>query len=346
MNPNAFDQYKRQVNEFRPNEGAANDQWLEVYDWYQNNDGRNLFICAFKHETGITVDPLRDSDERIGAALPKSINDYDNKVKNDTYYRAMAEMFIMEMDHIVSRVPRESDDPAAGFKFSNVQRLVYKLMLESVVLFEHWGSRCANVLGVFGAGMSEATHLVNFFHGAKQTIYGHGSFELSFSDNHSELAVATIRQAVEIRLRRAFGLFGKESVHDGSFHPVPISKLLEVMKKNKADVGTPVPFHNLVRIYNWANLILHSGIRHYAWTTPRVLDYLRPFLVGGDNTNGRISVHSGVRIKRASFDAIRRDLKSNIESTRNASDPRFNAILVEPSNCDVILDCNSSASTQ
>ena len=48
-----------------------------------------------------------------------------------------------------------------------------------------------------------------FYQGARQTIYGHGSFSLSFIDNHADLATATIRQAIEIRICRAFGIMGK-----------------------------------------------------------------------------------------------------------------------------------------
>jgi hypothetical protein len=332
--------YKRRIMGVVSDKRSAADVWQNVHDWYQSDCGRSLFLRAFSHETGITVNPASNADARIGAALPKSGNDGARKIKDDGYYRAHAEMFVIEMDNIVSRVPRECTDSEAGCAFGNVLRFVRHVLLDSVLLFEHWGSYRAGVPGVFGIGKNEFTHLVNLYHGARQTIYGHGSFGLSFSDNHSELAVATIRQAVEIRLRRAFGLIGKTSVHDGSFHPVALSELLEVVAAMNADVRTPIPFHNVVRINSWANLLMHSGVRHYAWTPPRVLEYLRPLLVGGDTTsNGIRTVDSGVRLTRTSFDAIRAAVKANIGSfTPPQTGPRFQADLADTSECDVVLE--------
>ena len=58
-----------------------------------------------------------------------------------------------------------------------------------------------------------------FHQGSRQTIYGHGTFNLSFADNHSDVAIGTIRQLVEIRLRRATGIMWKTSAADNAIHP-------------------------------------------------------------------------------------------------------------------------------
>ena len=337
-----FEQYKRRVNSLSAITGTAADSWRDIYDWYKSCSGRDLFTQAFRHETSITVNPEGDSHNRIGAALPKSWADYGRKIKSDKYYKTHAEMFVNEMNMIVSRVPREYNDPSAEVAFGNVHRFVRRVLFESVVLFRDWEDRRANVPGVFGAGRSESTHLVNFYHGARQTIYSHGSFGLSMGDNHSELAVATIRQAVEIRLRRAFGLIGKESVSDGAFHPVPISELLAVLSNHATEVKTPIPLYNLVRINSWANLLLHSGMRDYVWTQPRVLDYLRPLLVGGETVNDIRTVNSGIRLTRSSFDTIQQTLKSCIERvTEPGSSSRFRAVLLGAPECDVVFENDS-----
>ena len=346
---NQYRQYKLQVTEFTNKgtaaEGNAADVWRQIHDWYRRDGGRALFLEAFMHETKIKVNPESAADARLGAAIPKSRSDYCKKVKNEAYYRALAEMFIIEMDYITSQVPRECEDPLAGFAYGNVWRFVKHVLLDSLALFEHWGTRSAGVPGAFGFWKNEFTHPVNFYHGAHQMIYGHGSFGLSHSDNHTDLAVATIRQALEIRLRRAFGLIGKED-SNGTLRPVPISELLDVLKDYKGEVQIPVPLHNLRRINDWANLILHSGMRPYTWTPPRVLDYLRPFLVGGGNVDGRRTVNSGIRLTRSSFEAIREALKQKIESRTQPQDPpRFEALLSDVSECDVVIENNSPTPT-
>ena len=229
----------------------------------------------------------------------------------------------------------------------HLHRFVKNVLLDSKALFEHWGARRAAVPGAFGVFINEYTHPVEFYHGAQQTIYGHGSFGLSYVDNHVELAIASIRQALEIRLRRAFGLIGKEAICDGAFHPVPISELLDVMRLHRAAVRMPVPLHNVKRIYHWASMCLHTGFRSYAWTSPRVLDYLRPLLVGGETAPCRYSVDSGIGVTNSSFDAIRKALKLRIESTAQPKAyPQFRAILSNVSQCDVVIEDEPQAPTQ
>ena len=342
-----FEEYRIRVSELTNHTGKPSEVWKQIYDWYNNDGGRDLFLQAFKHETDLKINPETNTDSRIGAAIPKSLNDQEKKVIDDTYYRAHAEMFIIEMDHITSQVPRECDDPTADFAYGNVLGFVKYVILDSIVLFEHWGALQVEVPGVFGAVMNELTDPVNFYHGAHQTIYGHGTFGLSFCDNHAELAVATIRQAIEVRLRRGFGVIGKKAISDGTLHPVALSDLFVALKCFSAGVQMPVPLHNVMRINHWANLCLHTGVRHYSWTPPRVIDYLQPLVAGGEAAPGQCSADSGIRVRRSSFDAIRRALKMKIESTTQPNgDPQFRALLLQESDCSVIIEDENPTPTQ
>ena len=335
--PRPYNSYQAAVSKLAFDQRAQGEVWTDVYDWYQSK-GRAQFIESFRHETGITVNPNTDPDNRFGAALPDSPGDYGKKVQGEAYYRAHAELFLIEMDHVMKQVPRESTDPMATSSYMDLMLYLRGVLLDSTVLFTHWGSRAAQVPGVFMSHKNEHTHLVGFYHGALQTVYGHGTWGLSMVENHSELAVATIRQAVEIRLRRAFGLIGKTSRRDGSFHPVAISELLDVVSDMKAVVKTPISFDTVKRINSWANIFLHSGMRHYAWVPPTVVRHLRPLLVGGDAPGGRWTVDAGVQLKRASFDAVRDTVRARIEAPpQGQSDPHFDALLLDPEDCDVVF---------
>ena len=144
-----------------------------------------------------------------------------------------------------------------------------------------------------------------FYQGACQTIYGHGSFNLSFIDNHADLATATIRQAIEIRLRRAFGIMGKVRKSDDSFHPINLSEVLDAIDAHKSGVNFPVRFENIKRINGLANLYLHGGLKLYAWCPPRVLQFLRVFLIGGPAPGWTQHSHAGVECDPTTFNAIR-----------------------------------------
>ena len=333
-----YEDYRRQLPNFYATGRSFRELWKEIVDWYQSDLGRSLFIRTFRHETGIKVNPSSNFDARIEAALAKSWGDDSKKIQTDTYYKAHAEMFVSEMDKILANVPKCCEYAEAEFRFGNVIRFVQRVLMDHLVLFEHWGSRRAEVPGVFGVARNEWTHPVNFYHGAKQIIYGHGSFSLTFSDNHSEIAVATVRQALEVRLRGAFGFIGKESKSNNAFHPVPLSMLLEVLSRNKKAIVTPIPIHNLIRINNWANLLLHSGVREYAWTLPRVLDYLRSWLVGGDKAGDSWTVDSGIQVSKEIFDEIQDEVREQIEGTGADGIPSpFKAILLNASECAVVI---------
>jgi hypothetical protein len=338
MSQAPFANYKNEAMGFRMADGSDGAAWRELNDWYVSK-GKALFIEAFNKETSMRLPAGANLDNQIGAALPRSFADFEHKSKDNAFYRTHAQWFLDEMDLVVSRVPRESTDPAANFAYGNVYRYVQGLLMDSVVLFEHWGTRALEVPGVYGVGKNETAHLVQFWHGTRQMIYGHGSFGLSFAGSHSDLAVGMIRQAVELRLRRAFGVLGKSRVSDGSFSPVSLSELFDAIDEAGSDVITPVPLFNIKRVNAWANMFMHYGIKFYSWTPSRVLLYVRPLIVGGETVEGEKTVYSGVKMKQAAFDKVRLSIADKIKADldKSTGQPRFEALLEDPANCDAVI---------
>ena len=203
-----YKQYEAAVHSFTLSKEEPQSNWARLCDWYKAG-GRQEFIEAFAKEAGITITNGFSPDDLVAAALPKSIGDLEKKIQGDAFYRAHATWFLEEMDYVIACVPKHVADPVAASALREVLLFVRPVMLDSVLLFEDWGRHRAGVPGVYGMHKNIAEHMMAFYQGARQTIYGHGSFKLSFIDNHADLATATIRQAIEIRLRRAFGIMGK-----------------------------------------------------------------------------------------------------------------------------------------
>jgi hypothetical protein len=299
-----FNEYKKALIGFCQPSNDPPATFQHVYDWYRAR-GRDLFKTAFKKETGIALLRKPTADDLVAAALPKTYGDLNAKAKDDAFYRAHAYWFLGEMDGILRSVPRKDDAVGAARAFADVLRFADHVLLDSLVLFDDWGTFRARVPGVYGIGKNISEHLMAFYQGARQTIYGHGAWGLSFADNHSDLATATIRQAVEIRLRRAFGVTARISRLDGSIHPIPLNDLLEAIDLQKAHVKFPIRFENIKRVNAWANIYLHSALKLYAWCPPRVLAFLRVFLLGGKAPGWHHSSKAGVVIDRSAFDAVR-----------------------------------------
>jgi hypothetical protein len=324
-----FLKYKAQATSLKL-QGDPEIEWQRIFDWY-NAEGRQLFIDAFAKETGIRLTNTPGQDDLVAAAIPKSYGDLNSKAKSDAFYRAHGFWFVEEMDNIVKRVPRQGNSPADANSFGDVLRFVSKVLLDSVLLFEHWGTHRAEVPGVYGIGKNDIEHIMAFYQGARQTIYGHGSWSLSFPDNHADLATATIRQAVEIRVRRAFGVMAKISKADGGIHPIPFSDLLEAIEPHKANVQLPVRFENVVRINGWANMYLHAALKLYAWCPPRVLEFLRVFLLGGKAPGWFHNSKAGVVVDRATFDAVRNLIRQEHEGAT------FDLALLDADHCEALI---------
>lgn len=303
-----IEEYKREA--CRGNRGRsanASAEWAGVVDWW--TAGRPLFLRAFHKEVGKRPSKA-GIDNLLDAAIPRSPGDLHRKEADDAYYAAHAALFLQEMDGIVSRVPRDCPDPEAAFAFGNVLRFVDHVLFDSVVLLEHWAARSRQVPDVFGVGKNEVEHMHRLFFGAQQTIYGHGTFALSHVENHSDIVIGTIRQALEIRLRRGFGIAGRFSNATNAFEPVPLSVLFEAIRPFEKQISSEVPFATLRRINGWANMYMHGAIKLPAWTPPRVLARLKPLLLDQGRKRG-----DGLRMPKAVFDGVRQKLRDKYDGT-------------------------------
>ncbi len=330
-----FTLYKASVDQVRNRSGCGATNWQFLYDWYTNT-GRQQFIDAFEKETSTTVPLSTGHGWRVENALPKSVSDLNAKATRPEFYRAHAVWFIEEFDEIIRKVPRDIHCVDA-WAVGTTMRLINNLLLDSLVLFEDWGTYCAGVPGVYRVYSNPREHVMHVFQGAAQIIYGHGAYGLSFAENHSDTCIGLIRQALELRIRRGFGVVGRESISNGVLAPIPLSDVLEAINNHKQAVtfqtssGTPVPFENIIRIYGWANLYMHDGLKLYSWVAARALEYVRFFVLGGSASNGSMTMSAGIQLEMTDFDAIRQD----IEALSNPS--KYKLIILPHDQCEVVF---------
>lgn len=343
-----FDKYLEKIPRYdsmrHEQNRPSSEVWRAIVDWYTSEAGRELFIKTFTAEPKIKLNPKRDSDSHIQMAISNSLGDYRKKRKCIAYYNAHAEMYLKEMDRIIERtsgcfVEVNSDRHSM---FGDLMNFVEKLLNDHRCLITDYETNVAKTPMNIGSYRNPLTSALDFFQCANQLIYGCIP-GLSTPGNHCDLAVAIIRQAVEVRLRNAFGIIGKERLSDDTFHPVPLSDLLDVLKDHNDAISMTVPIRNLDRIYRWANLYLHSGLRmDYSWTASRVVDYLSVFLTGHEHpvfderSEPVLSRDSGIQLEWSVFLAIRSALKEKIENPED-DEPKFKSVLMDEKNCDVVL---------
>ena len=181
---------------------------------------------------------------------------------------------------------------------------------------------------MIGIGKNRYEHATAIYHSGLQVIYGNYS-PFALADNHSDTAVNQLRMAIEIRLRRGFGIVAKLN-RAGEVVPLALSKIIDAIKLHKHAISFSVPLEHIERLYGWANIYMHSGFKQYTWSPIYALAYLRPFLVGGQHLTG-MSVDAGITAPYGVVKQVQSVVESRIGKTR------YSLVVDDPSDCDLIV---------
>lgn len=153
---------------------------------------------------------------------------------------------------------------------------------------------------LYSCGKSPYQHTLTLYQSLRQSIYGQSSYH-SFIEVEADLSISIIRQLLEIRVRRAFGVLGFYDPLKNSVDPLSMSKIFDVLKKYESKIDFSMPFDCLVRIYGWSNIFLHTGLKEYSWKHIFVTNYLKEFALGKPPSKKGGSVDSGITIDSESI---------------------------------------------
>lgn len=297
----------------------------QIQTWWSSN-GRADFIAAFDHETSLNlVSAKRTHGARIEQGFPKNINEYSGKLKWDQYYVANALMALEQIDRILQTPPRTGQP---WILYYNMHAIACDLLRDTLTLIEDWATYSAQVPGITGTGKNRLEEPLALYHSAAQIIHGNLS-PFSFLDNHADTAINQIRMAIEMRFRRGFGVIAKLDAK-GALVPLALSEIIAAVKDYQADITFLVPLRHIERLYGWANIYMHAGLKQYAWSPIVSLQYLRPFLLGGQHPRGS-SVYAGILTKASTVRQVQAKVESGIDKKR------FTLVKIDPDQCDIVL---------
>lgn len=299
----------------------------DLKDWYIS-EGRELFKIAFKDETGLSVPTRQNPDTLIGNAVPKNFNDLEKKMRSKPYYRSHAQWFVEEMDNIISFIPSQTGSNISLHANQAVFSIARMVLMDSKILISDYGDYVLGIPNVYGIGKNFRTHNVHLYHSAKQIIYGHGSYGLSAMDNHADTSIGIIRQSIELKMMKVFGIRAKIKINGHNMLPISLSSLFEVINPHKKLIAFPLKFESIIRTNGWANMYLHTGQKEYAWCPSRVLSTLRPFLLAQKNK-------PHIQTDTTTFQRIRDDFVRANELKEDGTANGYKVILNAPSDCDI-----------
>ncbi|MGB3740239.1 MAG: hypothetical protein WA948_12925 [Pontixanthobacter sp.] len=306
----------------KPNDSKMREAaFLRAQTWWTTM-GRYEFMASFAYETQINISGInRKPEALVTQGFPKTINEYDRKLRDKNYYVANALMAIEQLDRLFATKPASGDHWTVYY---GLFELAWNLVFDTITLFEHYAMYCAGVPNFTGTGKNPVEHIIALYHSANQVVHGYTP-GLSFLDHHGDTSIAPFRMAIEMRFRYGFGAIGRLD-KKGSQHPLSLSAILAGVKQYKNEITFGVPLPTIERLYGWANIYVHSGLKQYAWSPMHALRYTRPFLLGVELQKG-FDANSGIRAKVGTISKVQKVIEDGIDKKR------FDLVAIDPAHC-------------
>ena len=148
-----------------------------------------------------------------------------------------------------------------------------------------------------------AASLQQFFHLYQQST--NAVFGGSISD--ASIGAATIRLAIEARLKRAVGIFALENRKSGRITGVKMGSIFKILALQRNDYRIAVDLDIIKTIYTWSNNYIHTGMLSPAWLNFYAHELIDPMFVPHSLKEGA-SWDFGLVMPKSVLESIRSDI--------------------------------------
>lgn len=324
-----IDKFRQGLRQSQPTGTITFQQSTDFAAWLRD-DGISLFKDAFLQETGFAV-PTQPDDKLIERAYPKGVNDINRKQEQQAFYSANAQIFTDTCSFIASAVVTAHSDPKAEPFASRHYALLNHLVLDAQVLLADWAALIQQVPGMYGIGKNSLQGAFEISHAADQLMFA-GSPFFAFSDNAADASTALLRVALETRLRFGFGLLGVLDKATQAVLPLKLNIVLAAIATHENKMKLGVPFQHIERLYNWSNIYVHVGLKHFTWSPIFANRYLNPFFRGGKYSGGH-SIYAGICIGMRTITAVQLEVEKVLKLDPN----KYELLKLDPKDCKVVF---------
>jgi hypothetical protein len=255
------------------------------------------------------------AEEAVRSGLAISYKDLRVLPKQARYYGAHLTMFQAELDRFCKAVDvgvQHNDSPFAGATRMELRQGIYELLLDAIVMLERAGAIRLDLPGAYDVYRINHDRTFEVFKAAEQMIYGRYS-RLTHTDRAAFAPVSVLRTAIELRMRRAFGVQSYHDPRNDGAQPIQLSKLFEVIFSFERQIHASVDLHDVNRVYKWSNPYLHAGRRDYVWVAGFGLQFLRPLFFGPKQLRSRSgwSMNGGLEMPAEVWTRVRRHFEKH-----------------------------------
>lgn len=286
---------------------------------YLKNGGLDEYLTFAMSEMGLKKLPTKNQDQIIQQIISKTPNDLDKKVQNAEHYKAhlccikivLEEMFLH--DAFIENIEKYKVEEDKDMVVYNYYHLLWEILFDMALLIQDYNYVIKKISPTkFSVGKNLFQRDFTLYQLLPQIIFGQVSFH-SFIEREPFVSIAIIRQIIELRIRKAFGVFGVYDKNKDSFEPLPLGQIFDEIKKHQSDIDFAIPLENIIRINGWSNIYMHSGMKDYTWTLIFVYRYLHE-LIKGRKQGKSWSSTSGIKLKQETLDKVISGLETTLKS--------------------------------
>lgn len=297
-------------------------------EWLMRDDFKALRdkLCQ-----GINLksEPHRNADDTIGGMLATTEREFVKKSSNNNYYECNFAAIMHVVRYVFSsellEILKAADkDDKTRFLVKNYQSILIEILRNVEDLCSLYistigskGRATAEGQKYYSSIRSRFISTVAVHQVLRQEIYGGASLH-AFADKELSASIGTIRQLIELRIRRSFGILSLKDANS-NIVPLDMSKLFEVVGKHRSEIEFPIKLENIIRIYRWSNNYIHSGLGDYPWIPMYLERMLRDFSFGKEEKDGSWSVYNGIKTKQKVLDSIAQDLLDNANTDKDGN---------------------------
>jgi hypothetical protein len=285
---------------------------------YLKNGGLSLFLDYALAEMGLNKMPKKNHDNIIQQIIAKSPNDLNKKVVSPEHYKAhlccishvLEEMFLH--DAFIENLENYQVEEGNDIVVYNYYHLLHELLFDMALLIQDYKQTIKQIApGNFSLMKNLYQKELTLYQLLPQMIFGQVSFH-SFITREPFVSIALIRQMIELKIRKSFGILGTYDKSKDSFEPLPLGQIFDELKQHQSEIDFAVPLENIIRINGWANIYVHSGMKDYTWTIIFVYRYLHE-LMKGRKEGKSWSSNSGIRLTQPTLDRIVSGLENKLK---------------------------------
>lgn len=275
---------------------------------YFINDGNKTLRENLMDTLNVTKFPSRSDDNIIEGILACSPKELEKKRTDKNYYICNAVCLLDVINRIFDdnlfRILKDANTPA--ITLHNYEHILKWILMDAEELQNLFRNNLRKDFQYTNSLDTRYIHYVSVHQVLRQSLFGQVSCN-SFADMEISASIAIIRQLVELRIRRAFGVLSYIDESNGNLLPLDLSTVFECLKKYEKSIALPLKLENIERIYKWANMYVHSGKTELSWIPYYIENKLKELSFGQQRNDGW-NVNNGIVVSDKIIQAVHAEL--------------------------------------